>query len=82
MSETIKSKFLWSEISAIIAAVITDVYNLVKASISYQSISTIVPIILAIAGISLLDMIFGEVEESAEIYLMKSEDSKMEMMII
>jgi FtsH-binding integral membrane protein len=54
LSPTIKSKFLWSGIGALIVAMVTDIYNFAKISVASQSIPIVIPLVLAIIGLGLI----------------------------
>ena len=54
LSETTGSKFIWAGISALIGAVVTDLYNITKTSNPLQSIPSIVPILLGLLGAGLI----------------------------
>jgi hypothetical protein len=58
LAETIKSKILWSGISALIASAITDIYNFTKLSVPSQFIPIFIPIVFAIIGFVLIVYFF------------------------
>jgi hypothetical protein len=58
LSETIKSRILWIGITALVIAIVTDIYNFTKMSITSQSFPIFIPIVFAIIGFGLIIYFF------------------------